>query len=720
MSKLLSALIALAFVPCLTFGQASFTAQLRGTVTDSSGGVVPNASISIANDATGVSAKVTSDGAGRYTFNDLQPASYTITAEAPGFSKLVQQGVVLRVSQQSVLDLQLQIGATTTSVEVKADAVLLNSANGELGQEITGRYVSEIPLMNRQIEKLAFLAPGVTESQGFQTDQTNENFSSNGQRNSSTEIRLDGSILSVPEAGEGAMFWSHYQPSVEIVEEFKLQTNGFSAQYGSNGGSVLNIISKSGGNEIHGSGYYFGQWTALNSNNFFANQSGSPIPEYHRHQFGGTVGGPIVKNKFFYFFNYDRTVFSAPFTLTTSVPTAAQKAGDFSQTYNQDGTLQQIFDPFSAVAGTNPSGSADVVRSPFPGNKIPMQDFNPIAVKILALYPNPTSAGDPITGLNNYFKNYLLGQPAHQYNLKLDYSLNEKNKLSGRFSKGYLQRQSPTDFQGNIGQGDELNDYYNEVLEYTLTASPSLVWTSRVGVDRHHQTRFPDNNVSPESVGFPSILETANGSDVFPNISLQNYQGIGLTGYTQTIEAQTEWVADSSATKVWGPHNFQFGGESRTLLSNFFQPPTPSGSFQFGQNPTMQYSLTPNQDQGNAVASLLTGWAGTGSGNTSAGDLNIHPSVAETSHETSFFFQDDWKVNNKLTLNLGLRYEFSTPYTDRFNRLQLANFTADSGVNVPGIGEIIDIPLARPRSALDTDTEAFLAVRRRVRALLRS
>ncbi len=675
-------------IPALAFGQASFTAQLRGTVHDPSGAAVPKAQLAITNAATGVAVKATSDDSGRYVFNDLQPASYGITVSAPGFSKLIQSGVVLRVSQQAVLDLQLDVGATTSSVDVTTDAVLLNSANAELGQEVTGRYITEIPLNNRSIEKLAFLAPGVTESQGYNSDQTNQNFSSNGQRNSSTEIRLDGSILSVPEAGEGAMFWSHYQPSIEIVDEFKLQTNGFSAQYGSNGGSVLNIITKSGTNEVHGTGYYFGQWSALNANGFFANRSGQGIPEYHRHQFGGTVGGPIVKNKLFYFFNYDRTVFNGPSTLTTSVPTALQRAGDFSQTYNSDGTLQQIFNPNSAVAGVNAAGQPDVVRTPFPGNKIPSSQFDPIGAKIVALYPNPTGPGDPITGLNNYSKNYANNQPGHQYNFKMDYTLNDKNTFSGRLSKGYLQRQSPTDFQGAVGQGDEINDYYNGVLQYTWTVSPTLVWTTRVSADRHHQTRYPDNNISPTSVGFPSILEAANGSNVFPNIQFQNYQSLGLSGYTQTIEAQTQWVFDSSAVKVIGAHDVQFGGESRILLSNFFQPPTPSGSFQFGQNPTMQYSLTPNQDQGNAIASLLTGWAGQNPGNTTAGDLSIHPSVAEKSRETSFFVQDDWKVSPHLTLNLGLRYEVSTPYEDRYNRLQIANFTADTGVNVPGIGEI--------------------------------
>jgi hypothetical protein len=481
----------IALGPSIAFGQASFTAQLRGTVNDASGAVVPGAAVTITNEGTGIAVKATSDGSGRYVFNDLQPASYTINVTATGFSQLNQTGIVLRVSQQAVLDFSLQVGATSTSVDVTSNAILLNSANAELGQEITGRYVTEIPLANRSIEKLAFLAPGVSESQGFQSDQTNENFSSNGQRNSSTEIRLDGSITSVPEPGEGGMFWSHYQPSIEIVDEFKLQTNGFSAEYGSNGESVLNIISKSGTNELHGSGYYFGQWSALNANSFFANKNGQAIPQYHRHQFGGTVGGPIIKNKLFYFFNYDRTVFNSPLALVTTVPTALQKTGDFSQTFNQDGTLQQIFDPNSAVAGTNPSGAADVVRTAFPGNKIPAAAFDPIAVKLLAIYPNPTSAGDPITGLNNYSKNYTLGQPAHQYNFKMDYTLNERNTFSGRFSKGYLQRQSPTDFQGSIGQGDEINDYYNTVLQYTWTVSPSLVWTTRVSADRHHQAGFP-------------------------------------------------------------------------------------------------------------------------------------------------------------------------------------------------------------------------------------
>lgn len=668
--------VILLFVTASGYAQASFTAQLRGVVTDPSGAAVPRAVVTITNEGTGVSSSTKSDSAGRYIFNALQPASYSISVEAPGFRKLVQNGIVLRVSQASVLNLPLQVGSVSTSVQVKGSAVLLNTANATLGQEVSSHYVTEIPLFDRQIEKLAYLTPGVTESQGFQVDQTNENFVSNGQRNSSAEIRLDGSILSVPEAGEGAMFWSHYQPSLEIVQQFKVETNGFSAQYGGNGGTVVNIVTKSGTNQLHGSGYWAGQWSALNANDFFSNRAGQPVPSYDRQQFGGTIGGPIIKDKLFYFGNYDHTIYNAPYTLTTTVPTQLQKQGDFSQTFNADGSLNVIYDPNTAVAS-----GGDVVRTAFPGNVIPSSEIDPVAAKILQFYPNPTGAGTQYTGYDNFSRNYLLGQPAHQYNAKVDYNINPRNRLSARVSKGYLRRESPPDFLGNIGQGDEKNDYYNNELEYTFVPTPTMVWTTRVSNDYHHQTRLPDQKIDPTTVGFPSILVTANGSETFPELDVQNYQSLGLSGWTETIEAQNQWVVDSWVAKVIGGHDLQFGGESRTLLSNFFQPGHPSGQFGFGTAQTMESVFNPNSDQGNGFASFLTGWG-------SGGDLSIHPSVAELSRYTAFFVQDDWKVSRRLTLNLGLRYGFSTPYNDRYNRLQIANFTADTGVNVPGIGEI--------------------------------
>lgn len=661
--------LALTFLAQAAWGQATYKAQLRGIVRDTSGAVVQHATISAINEGTGVAMTAQTDADGRYILNNLVPASYAIKAEAAGFKSVQQSNVVLRVGQQSELDFKLDVGQITASVEVTAAPLLLNSASSELGQEVTNRYVTEVPLFDRDISKLAFLAPGVTESQGYQADQTKENFVSNGQRNSSAEIRLDGGLTSTPEAGEGAMFWSHYQPSIEIVQEFKVQTNSFSAEYGNNGGTVINVVSKSGTNAFHGSGYWFGRYSQTDARNYFASK-GDSVPEYSRNQYGGSLGGPIVKQKLFFFFNYDRTQFDSPGTVTTTVPTDLQKQGDFSQTFNADGSLKVIYNPFSTF-----TDSTGVHRNPFSGNKIPQTMLDPIAVKLMTFYPEPTGPGDPVTGLNNYTVNFTNGTPAHQYNFKMDYIMSPKSTLTGRYSKGYLRRTAPNLFLGGIGQADEKNDYNNFVLQFDHAINNTTLLTLRAGVDRHYQNRDAPHEVDPTTIGFPSILTQANGSITFPRIDVTDYQSLGLSGWTKTIEAQTNFLWDAAVSKVIGPHNLKFGGEQRVLLSNFFQPAFPGGQFGFDWGQTAQNLSSSDSSQGNALASMLVDFG-------SGGFLSIHPSVAEKSKEAALFVKDDWQVTPKLTLNLGLRYEWSTPYTERHNRIQFADFGASTGVTL--------------------------------------
>ncbi len=646
------------------FGQATFKAQLRGTILDASGAVIQHATVTLTNEATAVAVTAETDASGRYILNNLAPASYDIKAEAPGFKSSHQSNVVLRVGQESDLDFKLEVGEVAATVEVTGDRVLLNSSNAELGQEVTSRYVTEVPLFDRDISKLTYLTPGVTESQGFDTDQTKENFVSNGQRNSSAEVRLDGGLTSTPEAGEGAMFWAHLQPSIEIVQEFKVQTNSFSAEYGNNGGTVVNIVSKSGGDHFHGSGYLFDRRSETDAKGYFS--GGAPVPSYSRDQFGGSLGGPIVKQKLFFFFNYDRTRFNQPGTQIVSVPTDLQRTGDFSQTFNSDGTLQQIYNPYSLTGG---------LRDPFPGNLIPSTMFGPVATKIMALFPEPNRTGDPLTGLNNYVANYTTPVPAHQYNAKVDYLLSPKSTLSARYSKGYLRHVGPNLFVGGLTQADEKNDYNNFVTQFDHGFSGNMLLTLRAGVDRHYQKRDAPNEIDPTTLGFPSILTTANGSVTFPRINVGDYQGIGLSGWTKTIEAQTNFLWDAAVTKIVGPHSLKFGAEGRTLLSNFFQPAFPGGTFSFAQSETGQVPGASDASQGNPLASLLLDFG-------DGGSLFIHPAVAQKSKETSFFVNDDWQVNPKLTLNLGLRYEWSTPYTDRHNRIQFADFNGDTGMNI--------------------------------------
>ena len=679
----LSVVVFFAGLGCHTIlGQSTFKAQLRGTVVDQSEAVVAHAVVTVTNEATKVSDSTESDGEGRYIFPALSPASYEVTAEAKGFKITQETGVVLRVGQQSVLDLKLEVGEISTKVEVSTEPLLLNSASADLGQEVTSRYVTEVPLLDRDLSKLVYLAPGVTESQGYAADQTHENFVSNGQRNSSAEFRLDGGSLSTPEAGEGGMFWSHFTPSIEIIQEFKVQTNGFSAEYGSNGGTVINAVTKSGSDNFHGSGYWFGRRSATDANDFFLNAAGKPKPDFGRDQYGGTIGGPILKQKLFFFFNYDRTRNDSPFSVNTTVPTDLQRQGDFSQTYVIDPAsgklvLDTIYNPFD----TYKDSSGNVKRRPFAGNSIPTSLQDPIALKLLALYPKPTSAGDPGTGAHNFVASYIFAQPTHQYNAKIDYVISPTSTLTGRYSKGYLRRTAPQAFLGDLGQGDETNDYHNFVMQYDHSFNSTTTLTLRGAADRHYQLRGAPGQVDPTTLGFPPILVTANGSVTFPRIDVADVESLGLSGWTKTIEAQTNFLWDAAVTKIVGPHSLKFGAEQRVLLSNFFQPAFPGGQFGFDRGATRQDPFGNDPTQGSGIASLLIDFG-------SGGGLSIHPSVTQKSKEFAGFAKDDWQVSRKLTLNLGLRYEVSTPYTDRHNRVQIADFTADSGINVPGIGPI--------------------------------
>jgi hypothetical protein len=655
----------------VAWGQSTFKAQLLGVARDNTGAVISNANVTITNEATGVSLTTKTDSEGRYIFNNLAPASYQIKAEAEGFRPFQQQNIVLRVAQESVLDLKFEVGSVASTIEVSAAPVLLNDSNAELGQEVTSRYITEVPLFDRDISNLVYLTPGVTEAQGFQANQTHENFVSNGQRNSSAEVRLDGGLTSTPEAGEGAMFWAHYQPSIEIVQEFKVQTNSFSAEYGSNGGTVINMVTKSGTNAFHGSGYWYGRRSQTDAKNWFSTE-GNPAPEYSKNIYGASVGGPIVKDKLFFFGNYDRQDYHAPQTVVTTVPTDLQKQGDFSQTFVPDAqgnpVLDAIYNPFNN-------------RTAFTGNVIPSGMLNQLALNLMALYPEPTGPGDQF-GQNNYTVNLTNAVPQHQYNARVDYVINSKNTWSTRYSKGYLRRVSPTAFVGALGQGDEKNDYNNVVTELDHAFSPKTLLTLRAGLDRHYQNRDAPKEIDPTSLGFPSILVQANGQVTFPRIDVSGYQSLGLSGWTKTIEAQSNFLWDAAVSKVVGPHNFKFGAEQRILLSNFFQPAFPGGQFGFDGQSTRSSPNSSSSTEGNAIASLLLDFGSYSGGNGQGGQLSIHPEVFEKSGELAFFAMDDWKVNSRLTVNLGLRYERSTPYDERFDRIQFANFTGDTGMTV--------------------------------------
>ena len=287
-------------------GQGSYTAQVRGTVTDPAHAVVNNAKVTLTNESTSIATTATTNASGEYVVNGLRPASYTIKVESPGFRGVVQKGLVLAVSQQATVDFALSLATTTESVTVTDTAPLLDTGTSSLGTEVTNEFVSRMPLQGRDANQLVYLSAGVTTLNNADAYPTGTNFSSNGQRYGSGEIRLDGNAATGPEQGEGATNNESYMPSTEVIQEFKVQNNSFAAEFGSNGGTVVNVVMKSGTNKFHGSGWWFGQRAGLNANDFFSVRNGIPRGANTIDQYGFSLGGPIFKGKTFFLVDMER------------------------------------------------------------------------------------------------------------------------------------------------------------------------------------------------------------------------------------------------------------------------------------------------------------------------------------------------------------------------------------------------------------------------------
>jgi hypothetical protein len=661
---MISLFLALLMFPASALSQGMNTALLRGTVLDPTQAAVPGAKVSIMDIATGVVTETTSDAEGRYIFNEVKPATYTVRATAPGFKTYVRENVLLVVGQQSDIDITLVIGQSKETVEVTAAAPLLNTVSGTIGMTVTNEVINDLPLNGLDITGLSYFSPSVTEVTGSGIDTLGgTNFVSNGQRNATAEFRMDGALLSHPEGGEGSTTIVNYLPIPDAISEFNLQNNSFSSEYGNNGGTIVNLVTKSGTNQFHGSGFYLYQRPWLNANDFFSNLGGSPKGQFTYDQYGGSIGGPIRKNKTFFFFDYERIRSLTPTTFVTTVPTLLQRQGDFSQTYNADGTLQQIFNPYD-VSCTTSQGVQNCLRQPFPGNKIPPQMISPVMQKVINLYPQPTGPGQPGTAINNYIQKVEDTSPSWQYDIRIDQDFSQKSRLWGRYSVSRNPTTIPDPFLAS-----QTSDYNTDQvsIEHVWNPNPNLLWTNRVGLVRWVNPQKVLPSVNPLGLGFPSELIDNPWYDQtnFPDISFQGeYQGLVTDACcTNTLETDTQWMIDSTLTKVKGGHNIRFGGEKRIFLNNFFQPGDTSGGLTFWQDVTWQNVFLPNTDQGNGLASMLLGWGDSG-GLSGVGEL---PAVANRSAETAFFVQDDWKVTRRLTLNLGLRYEWSTPYTERFN-----------------------------------------------------
>jgi hypothetical protein len=463
----------------------SFTASLQGTVRDPTGAVVPGAHLSLVNEATNVKHEKLSDSHGLYLFTLLPPGTYQLTVEMQGFQTSVRPGMVLQVQQQAEVDVELSVGDVSASVIVQGEAPRLDSVSATLGRVVENRSLQSMPLASRSILDLANLTPGVVGAPAG----TGSNFVSNGVRNSTTDLLLDGVTVAVHEQGGGATDIK-FRPTVEMVQEFKFQTNSLSAEYGFTGGAVISAVTRSGTNQLHGAAFEYLRNSALNANDFFANRAGRSIVPSQRNQFGAAIGGPVYlphlydgRNKTFFFFHHEGIKLGSQTTSTQTLPTTLERNGDLSDSRDSSGRVIQIFDPYNV---SNATGAP--LRAPFPNNVIPSSRFDPVAVNAIKFYPLPNQPGLPFTRINNYFFSGKSVQNGFQETAKIDHNFSEKSRIAFRASLARQNNVSPNQWAdgnwmsptGNTGT----TNTNNPAFDYTRTINPTTVLSARWGWSR--------------------------------------------------------------------------------------------------------------------------------------------------------------------------------------------------------------------------------------------
>ena len=641
----------------MSFAQTAGTIQ--GTVGDDSGAVIPGANIVVTGVETGVETTTTTNEVGFYAVPALNPGLYSVVASADGFSTQEFEQVRLEVQQTMRLDFTMSVGAVTETVEVNAAAILIQSERTEVGQVIDSKRILEIPLNGRNYLELAKFAVGVLPSREMGKGTRHDGVRGGeggllavGMHAAQTNVLLDGADNSSRNSGGALGFQAQAtKPSVDAVGEFKVVTNNIPAEYGYRMGAKIIVSTKSGTNEFHGSLFEFLRNDKFDGTNFFANRSGSPKPTLRRNQYGGTFGGPFIKNTLFGFFSFQGTKDRAGQSFTSSVPSRAALGGDFSQQPNPN---REIYDPLTLNNG---------VRQAFPNFVIPSDRFDPVSMNLLANYPAPN-----IGGRENLRDNFFFAPSDtidhDQYDMKVDWNINDSTRAFGRYSirdEFVLQNGSlPLPANGGNGQTIDLPGQ-NWAAAVNSTFGATMFNELRFGYT-FFPTRFdiPFTEALNPTFGVkgaPGDL-IGDGLDHGYALSLPSgFQGLGPRGFWPNVNKMDNLSLGDNFTMVKGNHTLKFGVEYRRTQI----PRSPSrhrrGRFVFNGVYTAEkpFNAASRGDTGSSMADMLLGWNNNGRWGWPNGEEQVVP-------YWGFFVQDDWKITPKLTMNIGLRYElFRTP-----------------------------------------------------------
>jgi len=646
-------------VPPALFSQ-EFRSTIGGALTDQLGAVLPNVPVLAVQIETGANFRTVSAADGQYTLPFVPPGLYRVEVSAPGFKKFLRTGIQVSANERVPLDIQLELGAASDTVEISADASIIETATASTGQVITSRQIENIPLNGRTPLTLAQLSFGVIPNSDPRFNRPFDNggpsgFSIGGAPAQSNEILLDGA----PDVTANDRV--SYNPPVDVVQQVKVEIFQADAAAGHTGGGTVNQITKSGTNSAHGTLYEFNQTSALESRNFFLSRSGQKLPVGRFNQYGGTLGGPVVlpklfngRNRLFFFFAYEGIKDSYPETITTTVPTALERKGDFSQLLNA-GAKYQIYNPFSGV-----SQGSRIARQPFAGNIIPPALLNPIALAYLNYFPLPNAPGQ-IDGANNYVANSIRSDTFNTEFGRLDYNISDRHKIFGAVHTNARVENRGNRFF-NIATGNFLSrDNQGATIDDVYTLSPTTLLNTRVAWNR-----FVEGNAKPSEgfdyskLGFPASLVPQSAKLVLPFVNIGGFQSLGdNAGNTTPFDIFSVFA---SLNKVAGAHSLKAGVDLRLYRESNIGYGNSSGFYAFGtdftRGPLDNSSSAP---LGQDLAAFLLGLP-------SGGGFDVNAARTNQAGYNAVFFQDDYRLRSNLSLNLGLRWDKDLGTTERYDR----------------------------------------------------
>jgi hypothetical protein len=637
------------------------TGTIVGTVRDPSGAVVPNVEVRITNEQTNQGTSFKTDSMGNYTAPLLRPGVYSVSAEASGFHRFLASGLVLQVDQTARVDIAMQVGDVSQTVEVTGAAALLQTENATMGAVIDDRKIVELPLNGRSFIDLALLSPGVMRAGGAQGQWA---LTVDGGRPQNNNFLLDGT-----QNTDGDFNKAVVNPSVDVIQEFKVQTSNYSAEFGRSGAGQINVVTKSGTNEFHGTVYEFFRNSAMDARSI---NSPSKLPNFNRHQFGGTTGGPIIRNKTFFFANYEGVRRVQGQSATSSVPTAALRSGDFSgQPLIYDPATSRdnpSFDASRPVSATNPR----IIRDPFPNNRIPSNRIDPITNEVLETVPLPNLGGE----VNNYLDTRSARQTDDQWSVRGDHQIGQSDMFFGRFSGNNTDSFSPNALPG-FGTNFETRPK-NLTLSEIHTFQPTLINEFKFGYVRLFETDLHENGYGRDwiaDLGIPGVGFGGEAARGLPQFSVRNYATFGDATFAlpRLLRNNTfQWV--DNLTWLKGRHNVRVGFEARRFRYNLQAWYQSRGFFQFSEGFTTRTAS--NDGTGHPMASYLIGLP-------FFSQRQVGETIIDTRSTTlAGYVQDDFKVSPRLTLNLGIRYEVNTPLRDVGGRLPNVDFSK------PGLPQI--------------------------------